>query len=800
MAYQPFFISSFEQDSGHNTYFESFLIPEKAFVILEDALCWRGKVMKRPGIRPLSETENVSRLRRFLTSVTLSTQANGASYSNLDIMADASIDVRTPATGIPETYAEISPGSVTVVVGAITFEDSNSDGIFVQTAGGGTNSGTINYNTGDLELLFDPAIGAPTNVDVTLSYFPGLPCMGLQRREDPDPNQQQSIAFDTKYSYVYNGLYFSELPSASATTWQGSDSNLFWATNYDENANGLIYWATNNNISANCDPIRYYDGATWTDFAPDLDGAGNKLQQCLILVPYKGRLLAMNTWEGPVLSSLATNYVNKIVWSWAYSPTQSPTNQASGWRTDIPGRGGYLIAPTNEKIMSCSVIRDVLIVKFENSSWKLVYTGNDASPFFLQRVNTDLGTESPFSMVTFDKGVLGIGTKGVTIDDSVNVTRIDRKVPGSPFGIRNLVAGTERVYGVRDFVSELAYWAYPDQNSDTFPNKVLVYNYINDCFATFNDSFTCYGSYQSNTTYVWSDYNDTEWGEADFSWNSSSEQGLFPNVVAGNQEGFVSIVSTATAPETTNSSSLSIHDIVFIDGNQFPTRLVVPNHNLSTGQFIKVSRVIGTGGANATNPNVINNSNGNLIFQVSKIDENTLGLTFLDNGVFSSFDIVVANGFQKGTVAYTGVYWGGGLISVLNSFKIQSKQFSPFYEAGSQCRLGYVDLFLESTEAGQISADVFVDCNVSDSITNSNYLSGTNTVSTAPDNTNIIPFQKNQDKIWHRIFTQCIAQNFTLNLSLSDYQMADGSIDASYYPFKMHALAFYLSKNARLTQ
>jgi hypothetical protein len=815
MAYQPFFISAFEGDSGLNTYFEPFLIPEKAFSVLEDALCWRGKVMKRPGVRSLSKEGGATRLRRVYTSVTLSTKAVGGAYSNLDILADSAINVRAPLAGIKEPNAEIEPGSVTVVVGTVTFKDTNKDGVLLVTAGVDSETGTINYATGDLELTFNPVIGVATNVVVSFSYFPGLPCMGLQRREESVLNQEQDIAFDTKYSYLFNGNAFVELPGANPTTWNGSDANLFWVTNYDENVNGNLYWATNANISANCDPIRYYDGNSWTTFAPQLDAAGtNFLEQCLILVPYRGRFFAMNVWEGSKLDeNFVNHFANKIIFSWAISDAQSPTDQANGWLLDTPGRGDYILLPTNEEITSCSVIRDVLIVKCENSSWRILPTGDSTIPFIYQRVSVDLGSESPFSMVTFDKGVLGLSTRGITMDDSVNVERIDRKIPGTVFTTQNLLSGTERVYGIRDFVAELVYWAYPDssapdyadESSPYFPGKVLVYNYVNDCWAIYNDSFTCYGYYQGSLVYVWSDYDtapDDTWEKIHYSWNSASEQGLYLNIIGGNQQGFVSIISSPAAPISANSQTLSIHGVSYDFSKQFPTQITVPNHNLQTGQFIKIFGVIGNGGANSTNPNVLNNSynNLNLILQVYTLDANTLGLSYLVNGNLVAFNLVEASGQDPEQISYTGVYIGGGLISVLNSFNIQSKQFSPFYEAGSQCRLGYVDLFLQKTNDGQVSADVFVDCDNNISITNSGYLSGTNVVSTAPDNTALIPYQLGQDKIWHRLFTQCVAQNFSLNLSLSDAQMADGEIDASSSNFILHALAFYLSKNARLTQ
>lgn len=96
MSFKPFYISTFEQDSGLNQYFESFLIPEKAFQKLEDAMCWRGRILKRPG------NSLLGRLRRGLTSITLTDPANGASHTVADIFNDAAINLRNPAAGIKE--------------------------------------------------------------------------------------------------------------------------------------------------------------------------------------------------------------------------------------------------------------------------------------------------------------------------------------------------------------------------------------------------------------------------------------------------------------------------------------------------------------------------------------------------------------------------------------------------------------------------------------------------------------------------------------------------------------------------
>lgn len=803
-SYKPFYISDFQSDSGEIQNTESFLIPEKAFSKLEDAAVFRGKVIKRPG------TTFIGRLRRNLAKVNLSVQApiGAGLHVVADVFSDAAIDLRSPATGIKETYAEIEPKSVSITVtgtlGLITFVDTAGDGILVPSDGTSTPS-TINYVTGELRLTIAPVLLAASNVSITFDYFPCLPVMGLQRRENSAINDEQSLAFDTKYSYEFLSTKFRRFPLAATEVWSGQDWNLFCVCNYYQNANGRLYWATNNNMDISKDPIRYCDGTTWTTFMPYLNGGAGVevyLQQCRVLVAFKNRLIAMNIWEGHTLATTTLNYVNKIRWSW----NGDPTDQAIGWNDTVPGRGGYLVAPTNEAIIGAAFIRDQLIVKFERSSWKLVYTGNENLPFVFQKVDSDLGSESQFSLIQFDKGVLAIGDKGVTLDDSVNVTRVDQKVPNAVFSIQNADSGVERCYGIRDFASEVAYFSYPNGSTEgvapKFPNKVLVYNYLNETWAKFNDSFTCYGYYQKAQSLTWADYTSHdyhEWEDCGFAWNAGVEQSLFPDIAAGNQEGFVLKVSSMIGPEFSNAQSLKIHNI---SESAAPAKilLTIPYHNLQSGQFIKIRGIIGTG---ATNPNILNFNNATIspIFKVVRESEHTISLTTIDpSGLFISVTTSsLYPTIPPSIVPYTGVYWGGGTIIVLNNFDIRTKQFSPFYEQGSQCRLGSVDLFTSRTPNGQLTANLFIDCDNSNPVSTSSALFGSNVIYTKPENLTLIPWQAGQDKIWHKFFTQAICQNFTLQLTLSDIQMCT-TLDSSSEGLSIHALAFYLSPNARLVQ
>lgn len=766
MSYTPFYISSFEDDSGLFTYSEPFLAPDKAFPILENAYCWRGRIKRRQGFSLLG------RLRRRLATVTLSTQANGAAYANADILADPSINVRAPAGAIAETNAQIQPGSVSITVGGVTFSD-NGDGTL--TGAPATNSGTINYATGALALTFVPALGGATNVVVTFAYYPSLPVMGLLTRERPDINNEQLIAFDRKYAYQFSAGQFVELASVAATTWNGTDSDFFWPENYWYSAAGSeIFWVTNFNRSATPDPIRYYDGTTWTTFNPAIDGAGNRLQQCRLIISYKGRLVTLNTWEGATLAG-ATQFPQRARWS----QDGTPIDLVNGWLTNVVGRGGYLDAPTNEHIVSAQFVKDVLLVKFERSSWKLVFTGNYALPFVWQKINTELGAESTFSQVPFDDGVYTVGNYGITTDDSVSVKRIDQTIPQIVFSFNNDNNGVRRVYGIRDYSNELVYWTYPNSaENPTFPNRTLVYNYVNDTYAIFKDSFTCFGYFQEQVDRSWSAFTSTTWGSANFSWYSPATQSLYPEVCAGNQQGYVEILNQ----KVLNDVSLSISAL---NTGAVPNSITVINHNLQTGDFIKITGCLG---------NLVTNLNGHL-FRVRRVDADNLQL--FNAGTFTAVDLGAG-----------ATYLGGGQIAIISNINIWTKRFSPFYQAGSQCRLAYLDFFMEATAFGELTANIYVDENDSIPLNDPAFptpgaplntgLMGNNVLLTRAENTAIIPFQTNQSKIWHRLFVQSICQNFQVQFTFSDAQMSSEQINDA--DVVLHAMVIYLSKNSRLVQ
>jgi hypothetical protein len=769
MSFQPHYITSFEDETGLSTYYESFLISEKSMPILEDAYCFRGRIRKRQGFNLLG------RLSRVIPATSIGNSSADPWVANL----------KTLLSYTGENQAELQPGTVIITVGTTTFTDNGNGGFT-----GGASDDYIDYDTWAFQVTGG---GFPKAATAAFTYYPGLPVMGLPNNETTALNVQDLRAFDTKYAYSFSSGVWTQL---GTTTWTGKDYNFFWTTTYWQvpGSSTQLFWATNGNSvhGGIFDPLRYYDGSDFVDFTPYIDSTTTPVMwTCLCLVPYKDRLLAFNTWEGntgkptptPSDQINAINYPHRL----RYSALGDPT-AANAWYASPPGKGGFIDIPTSEAIISVEFIKDVLIVKCERSSWKVVYTGNKSLPFIFEKTNTELGAASTFSLVPFDRGVFSVGNIGICVDDSVNVQRIDMSIPSQIFKISNLNKGPQRVHGIRDLKNQIVYWAYPQAglpslSSTQFPNQVLVYNYINQSWAIFNDSYTCFGYYQPANDATWGSINKT-WASQSRTWGSTSQLALLPNIVAGNQQGYVVELNT----DESNDDILSIYAI----NTSAPSYITCYNHNLPQSTVISITGCIGTASALNVDPSVPNSG----LYLITVRDANNFSLSQW-NPTLGDFEGVDTSALE---------YSGGGQITVIQNINITTKIFGAHYEQGRQVRLGYIDLLLNTTDNGQLIYSVFVDesdefdmanPNVSEDSDNvpTSGLWGTNILKTCPENLTLYPFQQYQNKIWHKIFVQTMCQNFQIQLTNSPEQLVTLPVE----DVQLHALTFYTSMEGRLT-
>lgn len=681
-----------------------------------------------------------------------------------------------------------------------------------------------------------------------------LPVMGLRTRELTTINQEQLIAFDTDKANVYSNttsqfedISFHTLPATNAFSWTGSNSDFFWTTNY---ANA--FWVTNNVAGFQATPlatnpalgdgIRWYDGTQWVNFLPQV-GATDFLMGARLIVSYRNRLVMLNTYEGTAFGA-QTNYRQRARWCQNGTPYVQATLpsgytggfDATAWRDDQVGKGGFIDAPTSESIISAAFIHDTLIVYFERSTWQLRYTGDPVLPFVWQRINTELGAESTFSTTAFDQGLIGIGNYGIIISNASEVKRIDQKIPDEVFNIHNGSDGIERVYGIRDFQKQLLYWTFPnDDENPTFPTRVLVYDYLQGTYAIFNDSITCFGQYQPFDDTTWADLN-ISWSSYSTPWNDAQLQSDFPLIVAGNQQGFV--FKNYNSGPTINDPSLIITNITQAN----PAVVTSANHNLLEGTIVSFSTitgmtlaVVGEGlgfaavGATTFTSNTANvpiepgsatvtvganvfvdDGNGNFTGGLGGTIDYTSGFitvnftalasltgvtidytSSLENGIFrvsnpttNTFEIQgLDNNSNFVDINSTGLsaYSSGGLIQVRNNFEIRTKKFNPFISQGYQVRTQQIDYFLEYSEGLEFTTNLYLDEN-DDQVVQAEI---------------VLPETDRLNKVWFPAYYSCIGQFSQIEMNFSPLQMFTPKL--SNGDVTIHAFMMYLDRAGRLT-
>lgn len=692
----------------------------------------------------------------------------------------------------------------------ITFTDQGN-GVLSSTTP--DNSGTINYQNGDVTLIYTASTG--TAIDATFQYYPGLPVMGIRILELQNSANDQTVVFDQKYAYVFNSATNQFKEFITGKTWNAHNADVygtdfFWSTNYWTSSTFLpgtatdffttsnikLFWVTNNTGRFGTpDPIRITDGTTWIDFVPPNFGqidSTNFLVQCLAFLPFRGRMLAFNTYEGPALEG-ALNYSNRIRWSTIgnpFIPFDAGPPAIGSWRDDIRGQGGFLDIPTSEDIITVGFVRDNLVIYCERSTWQLRYTGRSIAPFQIEKVNSELGAQSLFSAIQFDTSLVGIGDKGIVECDSYKSERIDIKIPDFVWKFQNKNNGVARVHGIRDFQNRLAYWTIPIASYNSiFPNQRLVYNYENDSWALFDDSLTAVGNYQAQSSRTWLNTNDP-WIKCNFPW--INQPALVAEIIGGNQQGFVEYLDELT----TNDESLFISNIV---GNAIagppitgtPTVVTSPNHNMQSGF------VIGISGIPSGTP--FDNLNDQ-VFGIIVLDINTFQLLKYNADTMSFSDPQLD--------VPTTDYIGGGVIDIRENFSIVSKKFN-FLDEGQSIQLGYVDVLMPSipyNQPGAISLNIYLDYNdieVSNTLPKNQINNGNEPV--IPDTffNSVIPTtQANLSKIggtkfWQRVYCATRANFLTLQYTFSNAQMAG---EEQTKDVQIDAQVLWIRKAGRMTQ
>ena len=525
---------------------------------------------------------------------------------------------------------------------------------------------------------------------------------------------------------------------------------------------GIAQYLTN--TIAGQDGIKFYIGDPtgpsltkgWVNFNPPL-ASGTSPQYLVgakIIIPFKNRLLFFGTWTQTSTGSAIYN-PNQLVASQNgtvfYANVGLPANQSgdpSAFFQNVVGRGIRLNAPISQEVILVDVNGDVIIVVFEDQPLVLYSTGDDSAPLLYQTVSSEYGGLSTFSGVSLDVGVLSISPYGFTMTTQTGTERIDLTIPDQVFNINQDNHGIERVCVVRDFRNEFIYWTFPNNANSvnnttqqipwTYPTTTLCYNYRENNWSTYTETYTTYGSFRRSDSFTWATNPNETWAAWSNPWNFGQSQTKYPYVCCGNQQGFIMLRQDSTQESPSQ----------YVDAINTTTLVVTsPIHNLNDGDFVKFTGMLGITDINE------------VIFKIQTKPSTP-----------DSFILTL----QDGQTSPAGTYIGGGSYSRLTNMYVQSRQFPLAWQNERQTILGTQRYLMEKTQNGQITLQLFVNqmnSLAANDPTYSEYLPFTNILLTSPEGNDLNLTQANQDAIWHRISTPVIGDTVQVGFTLSDDQM-----------------------------
>ncbi len=520
------------------------------------------------------------------------------------------------------------------------------------------------------------------------------------------------------------------------------------------------------------DGIHWYDGDPttsgfakgWVNFAPPINQTDPTnptdivtfMVGALLLAPFAGSFLALGVWEQAANSLVPQYFAQRIRWcTISGTPFYAPpvpteeTFDALNWVSNINGRGGFLDIITAEEIISVNIQQESLIIGMERTQRRLAASGSVINPFIPYIVNPEYGTQSTFSTVALDRGVLSVGDYGFILTTSYNAQRFDLKIPDQAFQfkqfITNVANGPDRVCSIRNWQEETIHFTYVDLlNGNIYPNRTVFFNYRDPSFAILRESYTTYGQFRDQLPFDWIGVGIKfgDWLGWLPNWFSFEVVPGYPSSAGGNQQGYVML---KVFENTRTDFSLSITAIGATVGEK--TSLTVINHNLEEGDFIYIDRALGTGlaGVNKKIAKVLDATNQNVIV--------------VDGLVFS------------------GTYIGSGEITVLDNFFVQTKEFAQFWQQAHGLRLGTQRFLLDNTSTGEFTCSLYVSQNITQAANNplfgeEPWIVSNDIVRTKPDNDlGIYGSRENQEQIWHRLSNSVLGDGVQMGFFLSETQM-----------------------------
>ena len=631
MSYQPFLISNYS--TGFDRELQPWLLPNDSFVDLLDGYVYRGVTNKRDGYSGfatgLKSSYTESRMVHTLSAVPMVGTINGV---NKTFTLTASHPV--------------SRGSF-VVSGSNPVQSMTDDGDGAFTGDG---TGTINYTTGAVSVTFTTAPAGASTVTAEYDYFPGLPVMGVMSFY-PSNNIRELIVADTKYVNKYDPTTDRLVDISPATPYTGTATDFWSWVNYADPSSVARLLFCN---GVNGDVIQQWDGTTVTNYAPTFTPGTLNARQ---MFNVRDRLVLFQTIEAGTL------YPRRIRIS-------GTGVNSDNFDSTAPG-AGFIDIPDNTWFFGAAFNRDDVLFFTEAATWSMTYTGNDVTPFTLQKIDGSRGSGAAFSVISYLNQTMAASPRGLVVSDGYKLARMDNNIPDFSF---NSIDNENFEACFSGFIDEDrdVYLIYPSQGvlkpalvPAGSSDRILVANFEEDNFALYRLPLSCMGNFQTSIGLLWSDLTEANgfpnWdalAENFSNWNAFPYSKGTPIAIGGGHKGEVWKLNDVESEDNPQR----IRDITIVDSDTL--RVTTDWNNYNIGDYIVFEAVEG----------------------MTQVNHKQAAIKAIQTS-YTTFDVDIQTlGFD----AYTE----GGIASKTIPFEALSKKLNPYVDSDRKIRCGWIYFYV----------------------------------------------------------------------------------------------------------
>ena len=358
----------------------------------------------------------------------------------------------------------------------------------------------------------------------------------------------------------------------------------------------------------------------------------------------------------------------------------------NGDKFNVPG-SGLIQADTYEPITGVSILGQILYLNFSRSNYSLEKTTDVFNPYFIRRIPGVIGTNAKFSPQSWNEIVKSLGKTGIIQGDGRQSLRCDNKI--NRFTANNISQSNFNLtYGGFDRQNNQFLWTYlKDGSSLTTQDSVLVGNYEEDSWSTFDMRLTVFGQSEVGQSLTWDDISEAsgnkswkKWSTTEEIWDKIGVGESVQKTLAGDDLGFIYELN-----QDYDDFSAGITNITNADN----AVLTVDASSFMAGDLVVVEDVEGM--------TEINNYDN---------EDPLASINFVPYTVISATPTsITLNVDSNEFSAYTP---NTGLITKVISFRAETIPFNPYRSIGRRCYVSHLEFLLE-TNGGNLKVDIIED-------------------------------------------------------------------------------------------